>query len=95
MEERDPVKSNAIHSSLWEIQTLQQHVTPGVATAARFINSPLPSVEWDLSKVLDNSIDDMFDKELKKHSKLIAMAFDKPHGGCLIKNDKVSNYWNL
>ncbi|RZC36232.1 CBF domain containing protein [Asbolus verrucosus] len=95
MEERDPIKSNAINSSLWEIQTLQQHALPNVATAARFINSPLPSVEWDLSKVLDSTGDDIFDKELKKHSKLIALAFDKPNGGALSKNEKLLQYWNI
>lgn len=89
MEERDPVKSNAINSSLWEIQTLQQHVMPSVATAARFINTPLPSVEWDLSKVLDNTGDDIFDKELKKHSKLIALAFDNS------KDEKFAQYWKI
>lgn len=59
MEERDPLKSNAILSSLWEIQTLQNHVIPNVATAARFINDPLPSVEWDISKVLDTTSSDV------------------------------------
>ncbi|KAF2903416.1 hypothetical protein ILUMI_02769 [Ignelater luminosus] len=68
MEERDPLKSNAINSSLWEIQTLQNHVLPSVATAARFINSPLPSVEWDFTKILDNTGDDIFDKEIKKNT---------------------------
>lgn len=59
MEERDPMKSNAMSSSLWEIQTLQNHILANVATAARFINDPLPSVEWDLSKVLDNTSNDV------------------------------------
>jgi U3 small nucleolar RNA-associated protein 19 len=95
MEERDPIKSNAINSSLWEIQTLQQHALPNVATAARFINSPLPTVEWDLGQVLDSTGDDIFDKELKKHSKFIALAFDKPNGGALLKNEKLLQYWNI
>ncbi|KAJ8942022.1 hypothetical protein NQ318_002776 [Aromia moschata] len=95
MEERDPVKSNAINSSLWEIQSLQQHALPGVATAARFIDSPLPSVEWDISKILDNTGDDIFDKEVKKFSKLIVLQFEKPNGACLGKNEHVMQYWDL
>lgn len=95
MEERDPLKSNAINSSLWEIQTLQNHVLPSVATAARFINSPLPSVEWDFTKILDNTGDDIFDKEIKRNSKLIVLAFDRPNGSSLSKGEKVSLYWNI
>lgn len=59
MEERDPLKSQAIESSLWELQTLQNHILPNIATAAKFINMPLPSVEWDMSKILENSADDV------------------------------------
>ncbi|GJQ73739.1 hypothetical protein Trydic_g14072 [Trypoxylus dichotomus] len=94
MEERDPLKSNAINSSLWEIQTLQSHALPTVAAAATFINNPLPSIEWDISKVLENTGDNIFDKELKKNSKLVALAFDKPNRYALSKGEKVLNYWN-
>jgi len=59
MEERDPLKSQAIESSLWELQALQNHILPSIATAAKFINMPLPSVEWDMSKILENSADDV------------------------------------
>ncbi|CAH0563564.1 unnamed protein product [Brassicogethes aeneus] len=95
MEERDPLKSNAISSSLWELQTLQQHCQPSVATAARFINAPLPSVEWDLGQILDNTGDDIFDKEVKKFSKLIVLQFEKPNGGALSRGEKVLQFWDL
>ncbi|KAG5895422.1 hypothetical protein JTB14_037581 [Gonioctena quinquepunctata] len=95
MEERDPLKSNAINSSLWEIKTLQNHVQPRVANAARFINSPLPRVEWDLSKILDNTGDDIFDREMKKFSKLIVLQFEKPNGASIGKGERVMQYWNL
>lgn len=95
MEERDPVKSNAINSSLWEIRSLQQHIVPSVASAAQFINSPLPTIEWDLSSILDNSADDIFDKEIKKYNKLVILAFDRPHSATLSKGDRISEYWNI
>lgn len=59
MEESDPEKCCALESSLWEIQTLQMHVLPSVATAARFINSPLPSMEMDMTKHLDGTLDEV------------------------------------
>jgi hypothetical protein len=52
-------KSHAIESSLWELQALQNHILPSIATAAKFINMPLPSIEWDMSKILENSADDV------------------------------------
>nr|CAH7765412.1 unnamed protein product [Callosobruchus chinensis] len=93
MEERDPLKSNAINSSLWEIRTLQQHVQPTVAFAAQFINTSLPSVEWDLSQVLSRTGDDIFDREVRKFSKLILLHFEKPQEA--EKHDRVLQYWNL
>lgn len=94
MEERDPVKSNAINSSLWEIQTLQYHALPNVASAAKFINNPLPSVEWDLGKMLDRT-DNVFDREIKKNSELIALAFNVPNSFSCTKTDKISEYWSF
>lgn len=82
MDESDPVKSNAINSSLWEIKSLQQHVLPSVAEAAAFINKPLPKVEFDMHKYLDMlGGDDVFDREIKRNRRLVALAIEKPMGG--------------
>lgn len=59
MDERDPTKSNAIDSSLWEVAALQLHTIPSVSTAAKFISNPLPTIEWDLSQVLEIKEDDV------------------------------------
>lgn len=82
MEERDPMKSNALSSSLWEIQSLQRHVIPEVAGAACFVNGALPSVEWDVGSVLDCTASDIFDREVRKQGKLVALAFQRPEGLC-------------
>lgn len=95
MEERDPLRSYAMSSSLWELETLQHHVLPNVANAAKFINSPLPKVEWDLGKILDSTGDDIFDREVKKFSKLIVLQFEKPNGASIGKGERVMHYWNL
>ncbi|XP_060521989.1 nucleolar complex protein 4 homolog A [Cylas formicarius] len=95
MEERDPLKSNAISSSLWELQSLQHHVQPSVVSAAKFINCPLPHVEWDIGKILENTGDDIFDKEVKKFGNLIVLQFEKPNGLSLNRGEKVSHYWDI
>lgn len=57
MEESDPMQSQALKSSLWEVKSLQQHVLPSVSKAAMFINNPLPSVEWDIADKLEATSD--------------------------------------
>lgn len=52
MDERDPLQSNALDSSLWEIATLQEHLMPSVAQAAKLVSNP-PRFEWNLSSLLD------------------------------------------
>uniref|UniRef100_A0A182K4S0 CCAAT-binding factor domain-containing protein n=1 Tax=Anopheles christyi TaxID=43041 RepID=A0A182K4S0_9DIPT len=78
MEERDPMKSKALESSLWEIAALQNHVLPSVASAARFISNPLPSVEWDLSEVLEINENDIFHKEIMSKTQEFFVNIDRP-----------------
>lgn len=59
MDERDPVQSNALDSSLWEISSLQQDVIPSVAQAAKLISNPLPKCEWNLSNFLSSDENDV------------------------------------
>lgn len=54
MDEADPNKSQALQSSLWEIQLLRNHMLPNVAQAAKNImTQPLPGTEWDLGNFLE------------------------------------------
>lgn len=96
MDERDPIKSNALDSSLWEVATLQTHVLPSVATAAKFISNPFPSVEWDLASVLEINENDIFDKEIAKKSKEYALNLERPASMFLCcGGEKTSQYWKL
>uniref|UniRef100_A0A1I8M756 CCAAT-binding factor domain-containing protein n=1 Tax=Musca domestica TaxID=7370 RepID=A0A1I8M756_MUSDO len=99
MHESDPIKSNAIDSSLWEIVALQKHAIPSVATAARFISQPLPKKEWDLSEILEIKEDDIFEEETttsnKKAKQQYALAFEKPETMFLPKNDQFQRHWSL
>lgn len=54
MDEADPNKSQALQSSLWEIQLLRNHMLPNIAQAAKNITTqPLPGAEWDLGNFLE------------------------------------------
>lgn len=95
MEERDPLQSNALLSSLWEIRALQHHVLPSIATKARFINNPLSSKEHDVTAALDNTGEDIFNKEIKDTVKDIMLTFERPHSMSLPKGERLFQYWQL
>lgn len=95
MEERDPLLSNALLSSLWEIEALQWHILPSIASAARFIREPLPSVEYDMASALERTGGHLFDRELKNKVKEIMLTFERPNSMALPKGERLLHYWQL
>lgn len=95
MEERDPLLSNALLSSLWEIKALQWHIVPSIATAARFIREPLPSVEYDMASALERTGGHLFDRELRNKVKDIMLTFERPQSMALPKGERLLQYWQL
>lgn len=55
MEETDPMETNAIESSLWELETLQSHYHPNVATLAKIISEQFTKRSYNLEDFLDHS----------------------------------------
>lgn len=69
MEELDPMETDAIESSLWEIQTLQSHYHPNVATIAKIISEQFTKHSYNIEDFLDHSYATMLDAELSKDIK--------------------------
>lgn len=55
MDEEDPMDTNAIESSLWEIVMLQSHYHPNVATLAKIISEQFTKHAYNLEDFLDHS----------------------------------------
>jgi len=55
MDEQDPMLTDAIDSSLWEIETLQSHYHPNVATLAKIISEQFTKQSYNLEDFLDHS----------------------------------------
>lgn len=55
MEELDPMETDALESSLWEIQMLQSHYHPNVATIAKIISEQFTKQAYNLEDFLDHS----------------------------------------
>ncbi|XP_012277960.1 nucleolar complex protein 4 homolog A [Orussus abietinus] len=95
MEERDPLLSNALQSSLWEIKSLQQHCLPCVVTAAQFIEGPLPSVEHNLASALKCPSGQLFEREINKKVEDIMINFERSTSMTLPKGERLLKYWDF
>jgi U3 small nucleolar RNA-associated protein 19 len=69
MEELDPMYTDAIESSLWEIETLQSHYHPNVATLACVISEQFTKRSYNLEDFLDHSYTALLDAELGREIK--------------------------
>lgn len=69
MHEADPMETNAIESSLWEIYTLQSHYHPNVATIAKIISAQFTKQAYNLEDFLDHTYLQMLGTELSKEVK--------------------------
>lgn len=69
MSEQDPMETDAIESSLWEIETLQSHYHPNVATIAKIVSEQFTKQSYNLEDFLDHSYATMIDAELSKEIK--------------------------
>ena len=54
-DEQDPMNTDAVESSLWEIYTLQDHYHPNVATIAKIISEQFTKQAYNLEDFLDHS----------------------------------------
>lgn len=63
-DESDPTLTDAIESSLWEIETLQSHYHPNVAAIARIISEQFTKQGYNLEDFLDYTYQGMVQAEL-------------------------------
>jgi U3 small nucleolar RNA-associated protein 19 len=69
MDETDPMLTGALESSIWEIETLQSHYHPNVATLAKIISEQFTKLSYNLDDFLDYSYKSLLDAELGKSMK--------------------------
>ncbi|XP_035196750.1 nucleolar complex protein 4 homolog [Oxyura jamaicensis] len=95
MEEEEPPESRALESSLWELQSLQNHYHPDVAQAAAILNQSLSEIEDDISGLLELSASELFDKEVKKSAANVPLEFEQVRGLFGKKNDIFAEHFSL
>ncbi|KKZ63894.1 hypothetical protein EMCG_01796 [[Emmonsia] crescens] len=72
--EPDPTRTGALESSLWEIETLQSHYHPNVASLAKIISEQFTKQAYNLEDFLDHSYQGMVGMELGKEEKQLRKA---------------------
>jgi U3 small nucleolar RNA-associated protein 19 len=69
MTQPDPQRTEAIASSLWELETLQSHYHPNVASLARIVSEQFTKQRYGLEDFLDHGYGSMLESELAKETK--------------------------
>lgn len=69
MRQSDPMLTGAIDSSLWELETLQSHFHPNVATLAKTMGEQFTKRDYQLEDFLDHSYGSLIEAELGKEMK--------------------------
>ncbi|KAK4507853.1 hypothetical protein PRZ48_001588 [Zasmidium cellare] len=69
MKQKDPMVTGAIDSSLWELETLQSHYHPNVATLAKIMGEQFTKKDYQLEDFLDHTYQTLIDAELGKEVK--------------------------
>ncbi|KAL0247477.1 hypothetical protein I308_103542 [Cryptococcus tetragattii IND107] len=68
-EEKDPLKTKALESSLWEIAALQRHYLSSVSTLAKVFGEPFTKAEYNMEDFLDHSYNTLFETEANRRIK--------------------------
>ncbi|RKP26883.1 nucleolar complex protein [Syncephalis pseudoplumigaleata] len=68
-DEADPAKCQAIDSSLWEIQALDQHYYANVATLSQIFSQHFNKPSYDLEDFVDHTYSTLFDAEVNRRIK--------------------------
>ncbi|KAF3481996.1 nucleolar complex protein 4 [Arthroderma uncinatum] len=69
--EPNPTLTNAIDSSLWEIETLQSHYHPNTAALAKIISEQFTKQQYNVEDFLDLSYQALLSTELGKEEKAL------------------------
>ena len=70
MLEPDPMRTRALESSLWEMQTMTTHFHPNVATLAKILGEPFTKQLYNLEDFLDHSYGTVRESRLRLSEKM-------------------------
>ncbi|KAH3886001.1 hypothetical protein DPMN_010001, partial [Dreissena polymorpha] len=93
--QEDPEQSGALDSCLWELKTLQYHYFPDVFKMAKKMDVGIPDMEIDLTERFEMSSNDLFEAEVAKKQKTVAVTFEPSKGLLCGTQEKTGLFWTL
>ncbi|KAJ2865400.1 Maturation and nuclear export of 40S ribosomal subunits interacting protein [Coemansia aciculifera] len=91
-DEADPAKCNALSSSLWELETLQHHYYPNIATLANIFSEPFHKPKFQLEDFLDHTYTTFFDGDTARTPKKAPALAVQPPTALLRTGDAISDF---
>lgn len=77
-DEKDPLKTGALGSSLWEVETLMTHYHPNIATLAKIFAEPFRKPSYNMEDFLDWSYITLLDSEkIRKYKAPAALEYQE------------------
>lgn len=97
--ETDPLNTQAIKSSLWELETLMSHYHPNIATLAKIFGEPFRKPNYNMEDFLDWSYQSLLETEkTRRYKNQVALEFES-FDAVLAEMNKEGNYllegWSL
>ncbi|KAJ2768803.1 Maturation and nuclear export of 40S ribosomal subunits interacting protein, partial [Coemansia nantahalensis] len=91
-DESDPAKCRAIESSLWELETLQHHYYPNIATLAKIFSEPFHKPPFALEDFLDHTYTTFFESDTARRPKKAAALATQPPTSLVRPGDALSDF---
>lgn len=89
--EKNPLKTKAINSSLWELETLMSHYHPNIATLAKIFGEPFRKPSYNMEDFLDWSYNSLLQSEYERRFKDKNSALEFEEFDNVFVNDKLEN----
>lgn len=76
-DETDPLKTEAINSSLWELEALMNHYHPNISTLANIFKEPFRKPNYNMEDFLDWTYQLLLENEInKKYKSMAALEYE-------------------
>lgn len=76
--EKDPLRTGAMGSSLWEMETLMSHYHPNIATLAKIYSEPFKKPSYNMEDFLDWSYLTLMESEkTRKYKTMASLEFEE------------------
>ncbi|KAJ2606306.1 Maturation and nuclear export of 40S ribosomal subunits interacting protein [Coemansia sp. RSA 1722] len=92
-EETDLAKCRAMDSSLWEMQTLQNHYYPNIATLAKIFSEPFHKPKFQLEDFLDHTYNTFFESDSSRKLKKAPALAAQPPAALIRPGDALSDFF--